>query len=387
MSLFSSKQKILVIRLHRLGHLPPAMYATQILSEKGHKVLVVEYGNAHESKSHIHGAIPRIRISTPLARFFPRVLRPFVFIADAVRKLSRQFKKEGLPKVLIAHGLQEQIIAYILHRRHGIPFIVHVHEIFNPEDLSRLNRLFLSLEGRILRSAKFLIFPDKIRAQLYRERYGLLCPIYVVYNCTRQREKDEPIDLTKRFNCPANAKFVLYMGGIAPSNAVETAIQAIATLDAVYLLLAGWIHPDYKKQLERLAKSLSVESRVLFLGNIDEEKWGILESVDVCYCVYVPDTLRRRYQATASNKFMEALAAGVPVITNSEKDFYELVHGHQVGVCAKHNTPEDISRALQDILFNPELHDRQSRNGRLLHEREFNYEHQFRPVLKHLSLS
>ena len=73
--IFCFKNKLLVLRIHRLGHLPPAHNAVQILSEQGFPVLVVEYENLREKVTYVAGGIVRRRMACPSAVVLPRFLR------------------------------------------------------------------------------------------------------------------------------------------------------------------------------------------------------------------------------------------------------------------------------------------------------------------------
>src|SRR3954470_19556842 len=67
--------RIVLLRLFRLKRLPPAQYSAEILSELGYPLIVVEYGNVHETTPDVAGKLPRARLANPLAGLFPKKLQ------------------------------------------------------------------------------------------------------------------------------------------------------------------------------------------------------------------------------------------------------------------------------------------------------------------------
>lgn len=210
---FSLQGKIVHLRYTRLGRIPPALNHAEILSEQGLPVVAVEYGALREEKTKVLGKVPRWRLESPGARFVPSRLRMFFFMFSALRQITSAIRRDGKPSVLVGHGLQEQILAYLLGRWFRIPFVVHVHEPYTKGDLSFLNRILFTWEGRCLRAAEFLIFPEKTRAEIYRQRYGLKNTVYLVYNSTRLQREIEKRDLRTLHQIPKQAKILGYLGG------------------------------------------------------------------------------------------------------------------------------------------------------------------------------
>lgn len=379
---FTVGQKILVLRLNRLAHIPPAQYGTEILLELGFPVLVVEFGQRGISEiGFFDREIPKIRLAATWTRFFPHSLKAALTCFWALQSLTIRILREGRPHFLIAHGIQEQWVAFGLAMLFRIPFAVHVHEIYNAKELSAFNRFCFYFEGFLMRKAVFLIFPGKERAGVYRWRYQLRCPIHIVYNCPRRRQKKTPLDYRKKLGLPQNTRLMVYMGGIGPANAIEEAVRALSSVPNLCFLLTGWCDTSYKKRLVRTARECGVDHR-FFLLDMIPDRWQLLDGCDVSYCMYRPSDLRMQYNATASNKLTEALSAGLPVVVSPLKDFKELVHRYDIGVVADSYEPSSIAACLNQLLENEIAFKRKSQNALRCHEREFHYEFQFAKVVK-----
>lgn len=361
-----------MIRLHRLAHLPPAQYGAEILQEKGVPVLIVEMGEGKPGK--FHNRFPKIVINPKSVG----VLTPIWLLFYATVYLCITILRNGKPRLIIAHGLFEQILGAVLSFFFRVPFAVHVHEIFDLRDLSFLNRLFLRAEPSILRRATFLIFPGEERRNIYVNRYSLRTRTFVVANCPRRRSLKVSSDYRKRLNIPDDAKILLYLGGVGDSNAILEAVTALRDHPNIHFVVAGWGDKQYYDRLIDCAVRFGIEPRLHLVGRIKEEKWDFLASADVCYTVYKPLAARLTCNATPSNKLMESLAVGRPVLAGITRDFATLIEKTQAGVYIDSTDPQTISRGLNRILEKlPEMGAR----AYLSHQTEYHYEIQFDKVL------
>jgi len=379
---FQLKDKLLVLRLHRISHLPPALYATQMLNEQGFPVLVLEFGRIEEDIPTKDTPVPRVRIGSPWTQWVPRRLRPLAIFVTVVAKVFLRLLSEGKPQLVVAHGMQEQCLAYLLNFFFRIPVVVQVHEAYEPHELDRFNRFFLAFGSLALRESKFLIFPEETRAKIYVERYQTKAPIHLVYNCPRRRFKGEGLPLRATMGLPANSKLMAFVGGIGRENALEDAIVALVEVPTLHFLVWGWGEPEYLSSLNKLAREFGVTDRVHFLGELNETKWATLDGCDLSYCVYRPERLRLRYAATASNKLMESMAAGLPTLTNGNPDFRAIVEGNDVGVCVDFISSGQVAEKIRLLLKDEVGFQRRGQNGLRQHQTVFNYEHQFSAVIE-----
>lgn len=374
-----TRGKCLVLRLFRLKHLPPAYNATSILCEQEVPVLVVEFGNLKEKTRYIEGPIPTYRMASRWTKIFRR-FQPLVAFAETFFRLALLFLKSGKPKVMIAHGMQEQCMAWLLSVLFRVPVIVHVHEIYALSELDRFNRFFFLWGLSTLRRAKLLIMPEKSRARLYQTMYRIRTPYELCFNAPRLHD---PVggNLRADLKLPSDALLMAYMGGIGKMHAFEEAFLALVEVPNVYFLIWGWGDAEYLQELQRMARTYRVQDRVLFLGKTDEKKWSDLESCDFAYCVYKPQVLRLKHAATASNKLMEAMAAGLPVITSDSPDFKEIVQRLDIGVCADPSSSSSLALAIKELAQSKALRERKGQNARLAHRSDYNFEVQFEKAL------
>ncbi|MBI1860818.1 MAG: glycosyltransferase [Deltaproteobacteria bacterium] len=375
----SLKDTLLIIRLNRLAHLPPAQNMAEILLDRGVDCRVAQLGS-HELTA--QEPCPTFTLHLPLLAWFGP-LRPILLCLYSAGALVRKIRRNGRPKLLVAHGILEQIVAFCVGTILKIPYLVHVHEIYDPADLSPVNRLFLSLERFCLRQAKYLIFPGNERRNIYVTRYQLHQSIFVIPNCPRLRELRGG---TLPFLVPAESRVMSYVGGIGDDNAIVEGVIAASQIPGLHFAIAGWSDRPYRRLIEEAAKRFGVEDRVHLLGPIrGEAKWKLLEASDLTLCVYKPANLRMRCNATPSNKLFESMAAGKPMVGGISPDFRAFLTENRVGLFVDSGEPGALSAAIQKILENPKGAKAMGAEGYRLHRERFNYETQLKPLIEALS--
>jgi glycosyltransferase involved in cell wall biosynthesis len=381
--------RILVLKLSRLGHVPPGWYGTEILAEAGLPITVLEFSSENQGlkqrEESLSSRFSRYRLGPRRwLRYLPQSLRAIGTLCSVAYFLIQSIRRADRPSFLIAHGLQEQVVALILHKLFRLPYAVHVHEVYEAHELRGLARVFFGLEGPSLREAELLIFPEKERAQIYSRRYHLKNRIHVVYNCPRlSRAKVlQPRRLRSEFNIPDDHLIVGYMGGVGRTNALIELVHALALVPKASLLVWGWADAKYRAQILAARDQHRLADRVRLLGEV-EDKWGHLAGCDVLYCVYADTLLRTRHQATASNKFTEALACGVPVLAHASGGFPEALGATGGGIAVADLLPQSLAQALQR-LQDPQFRATLGKQGRTAFLSQYHYERQFAPVLEAL---
>ena len=136
-------------------------------------------------------------------------------------------------------------------------------------------------------------------------------------------------------------------------NAIDVVIRVLALLpDSIRFVIYG-TGPD-EGVLKTLAKKLGVENRVKFMGHIDySELPRVLAEADIF--------IRPSRSEGMGNSFIEAMAAGLPVIATQEGGIADFLFDAKrnpdketTGWAVDKDSPEQIAEAVKDILANPE---------------------------------
>ncbi len=127
-------------------------------------------------------------------------------------------------------------------------------------------------------------------------------------------------------------------------NAVDDIISVLVDLPNMRLVVAG-NGPD-EKDLKQLAQKLGVAKRIEFLGYVDHSRLpALLHTSDIF--------VRPSRSEGMGNSFVEAMAAGLPVIATQEGGLKDFISTETAWVVDK-NSPEQIALQIKAILSNPE---------------------------------
>lgn len=147
--------------------------------------------------------------------------------------------------------------------------------------------------------------------------------------------------------------FLVTTSRLVHKNAVDDVIRALPLLPENVSFLIYGIGPDEDK-LRVLAKQLSVESRARFMGQIGHAQMPVmLAACDIF--------IRPSRSEGMGNSFVEAMAAGLPVIATQEGGIADFLYDEArnpkeetTGWAVDADSPEQIAEAVQDILLRPE---------------------------------
>ncbi len=136
-------------------------------------------------------------------------------------------------------------------------------------------------------------------------------------------------------------------------NAVDDVIRALPFLPENVSFLVYGVGPD-EAMLRALAEEQSVRERVRFMGQIGHEALPLtLAACDIF--------IRPSRSEGMGNSFIEAMAAGLPVIATQEGGIADFLFDEKknadkltTGWAVEKNSPEQIADAIEDILGRPE---------------------------------
>lgn len=157
--------------------------------------------------------------------------------------------------------------------------------------------------------------------------------------------------------------FLVTTSRLVPKNGIDTVIEAMPLLPPHVHFVVFGIGPEAEK-LSTLATKLSVADRIHFRGQIDHELMPkYLKACDIF--------VRPSRSEGMGNSFLEAMAAGLPVIAtqeggiadflfDAEKNPHEATTGWVVGK----ESPEQIGEAVKNILGDPDQTGKVVKNAR-----------------------
>jgi glycosyltransferase involved in cell wall biosynthesis len=165
----------------------------------------------------------------------------------------------------------------------------------------------------------------------------------------------------------ASPPVIRYFGRLSEEKGVDTLLEACAKIrDLDYRCLIAGDGPA-RAQLHDLARSLDLDGRVEWLGYVDHAEVGRLyERMNV---VVVPSKTTSFWKEQFGRVVLEALAAGVPVVTSDSGELPRLVGRTSGGWTFPEGDAGALARVLRGVVPDPELRRRTGAIGaRCVHE-------------------
>ncbi|MEM3086093.1 MAG: glycosyltransferase family 4 protein [Halobacteria archaeon] len=323
------------------------------LAALGHEVWVIARRSSREEPS--EGELePGVRV----LRLYRGVLIPLAFEQEAVgRKAAGSLKRLAVRAYLggpyrwwvLRHALRlirnhriegvvERAHAYgagvAAARRRGLPSVVEVVD-------ADYRRTALERADRVLSNAPEIVegIPaDKVR-------------IYALGGSPeRFRPRGRREEFRRRLGLSGPA--VVYTGALKPWHGVEEAIEAMARVEATFVVVGGT--PADVARLQEFAESKGVASKVRFTGSVPyDEVPGYLEAADVAVAPFNPakgEMTRRFGYYFSPIKLFEYMAAGKPIVASGVGQVPAILDGGRRGLLVEPGNPKALAGGLNRLL-------------------------------------
>jgi len=149
--------------------------------------------------------------------------------------------------------------------------------------------------------------------------------------------------------------YLITTSRLAQKNGLEDLIEAMQYIpynDHLLILGSG----ELEKKLKNLAEGLGLSNRIHFLGEIHPDQIPQ-------YLQFSNIFIRASHSEGMGNSFLEAMAAGLPVIATPVGGILDFLRNEENGLFCKVKNPRSISQAVQKIERNPQLFKKLVENG------------------------
>lgn len=233
----------------------------------------------------------------------------YFFPLWAYRRAVRQHRAKNYDLIWAIMANQAGMAAALFKRRFPrVPFLLTLQEGDDLKSLSYRLRLFGPRLFGVFRRANKITAISNYLARWARQM-GATCPIFVVPNgvdLEKFKTRSLRSDLGISLRSDLNQKTIITTSRLVKKNGVGTLIEAMRFLpDNVRLQILG-AGPE-EKSLKLKTKSLKLEARIEFLGQVaPSEIPSYLGQADIF--------ARPSRSEGLGNSFLEAMAAGTPVV-------------------------------------------------------------------------
>lgn len=251
----------------------------------------------------------------------------------AYRKAVELIEQER-PDVIHTHFvIPSGVIAYLLHRRFGIPYVLTAHGSdipgYNPDRFGILHCLLKPLWRRIVRGAAALTSPSTFLADLIRRSEEL--PVRIIPNGYFPEAR---IGLEKK-------NMILVVSRMFPRKGVQHFIDSVRDLSTRWEIVIAGDGP-YLETLKRKAKEGRCPIR--FTGFLDK---NTLRDLYAQARILVFPSIRENFPVV----LLEAMDSQCAIITTDAEGCAEVVG--DAGIVVKKGVAADIRRELEKLMADP----------------------------------
>jgi glycosyltransferase involved in cell wall biosynthesis len=259
-----------------------------------------------------------------------------------------------------------------------VPFVFEIQDVWPdvPIELGFLsNRAEIAaakrLEKGLYRAARRVVVCSESAAENVRQKGIEAGKIVLIPNLADVPLFSSATPQPKYFqSLGLEGKFVaVYAGAMGKANGVDQLVEAARALvesdeDSVAIVALG--NGSERPYLESEARALP---NLLVPPPIArEEVAGVILAADATITLYASYPI---LETGSPNKFFDGLAAGKPVVVNTDGWLRRLAEENRAGLYTPSGEPDALAAALARLAHDPPLANELGRNGRALAEREF----------------
>jgi len=172
-------------------------------------------------------------------------------------------------------------------------------------------------------------------------------------------------DIKNKLGFSENDKVLITASRLVKKNAVDDVIKALEYLPENIKFLILGDGPD-RKMLEDLVVKLKLQNRVIFKGAYDND--------DLPQYLAIADVFVRPSLSEGQGiAFLEAMAAGVPVVATPVGGIVDFLTDNETGLFCKVNNPQSIAEQVKALLNNKELAEKIKTSASQLVEKDYDW--------------
>ncbi|MCK4386503.1 MAG: glycosyltransferase family 4 protein [Candidatus Pacebacteria bacterium] len=292
-------------------------------------------------------------------------------------KLQRQNNYDIAWAIMASYGALAASRFISKERKRPLPsakaaprFLLTLQEGDSPEHIEKRTRFIKKQFRNIFRRADRIQCISSYLAD-WAKKMGATCPIEVIPNGVdinkfkSQKSKVKSQKLREELKIKENEKVILTVSRLVKKNGIEDLIKAGQYLNFPFKILIAGAGEDEEK-LKNLAKELNLQNKIIFLGHIDHSE---LPSYYALADVFVRPSLSEGL----GNVFLEAMAAGTPVIGTPVGGIPDFLKDGETGLFCEVQNPKSIAEKIQLLLNNPNLANTLTQNASQLIAQKYDW--------------
>tara|TARA_Y100000816_G_scaffold287609_1_gene270658 strand:- start:432 stop:1598 length:1167 start_codon:yes stop_codon:yes gene_type:complete len=171
----------------------------------------------------------------------------------------------------------------------------------------------------------------------------------------------------KSFNFSTDDRVILSLSRLVRRKGHHIVIKSLSLIKKVIpnikYIIAGDGDYNYKKELEKLAKEMDLDSYIYFVGHVDGKRKNDLYNLCDIYVMNSLPTDSSEGSETFGITFLEANACGKPVVGTNVGGIPDAISNNLNGILVEPDNPEETAKAIIQILKNKKKYRALSKGG------------------------
>lgn len=308
-------------------------------------------------------------------KYYGRVWNKIFYVFRAwqeAEKLHKQKRFEVIWAVMASYGGIAALFFKLRHPR--IPFLLTIQEGDSEQHMLFGKFGLVGFWGkRIIQTADYIhVISNYLKS--FVEKKKAKCPVEVIpngvninlfsthYNTRETRAIRQNLGIDDEYVIITTSRLVY-------KNGIDILIESIARFKEkrpnIKCLIIG--DGPERKKLQVLSHKLKVDNNVIFLGQIPQRDLPLYLTISDIF-------VRPSRSEGLGNSFLEAMAAGIPVIGTPVGGIMDFLRDGQTGFYVNVNDPDNLAKRMQEILENPELRKRVVYNEKALIKENYSWD-------------
>lgn len=305
-----------------------------------------------------------------------RGLDKYIMTAPALLKALRLNRKEKFDMtwgVMANPATLTNLFFKMLYPK--TPYLLTTQEGHTEERIRKRSFFWKPLYKAIYKKADYIHSISNYLAQR-AWRFGYQGPITIIPNGVDINEfikvfsDQEKIELRNKIGIKKNEKIIITTSRLEPKNGLSDLVEGFSLLKnqsdfSLKLLILG--EGSERSKIEEIIKDNKLEELVILTGFVNQK--------DVPKYLAISDVfIRPSLSEGLGNSFLEAMAAGLPVIATPVGGIPDFLIDEVNGLFCQPGNPQSIADSLLRIFSDVRLSERVIENGRAMVVKEYNWE-------------
>ncbi|MDO8443248.1 MAG: glycosyltransferase family 4 protein [bacterium] len=308
-------------------------------------------------------------------KYYGRIWDKIYFVYRAWQEAEKVHKRKRFEVIWALMASYGGVAALLFKMNHpGVPLLLTLQEGDSEKHLVFGKFGLVGWFGKkIIKNANFIQPISKYLADFAIKR-SASCPIEVVPNGVdidlfQTGYKESEIKLMRDNLGIKDEYVILTTSRLVYKNGVDILIRAAAKLKEtrpnIKLLIIG-DGPELNK-LKNQSQKLKVDNNILFLGQIPQKDLPIYFRISDVF-------VRASRSEGLGNSFLEAMAAGIPVIGTPVGGIVDFLSNGHTGLLATPEDPDNLAEKINYILSHQDIKNNVIKNGLALVEKHYSWD-------------